>query len=84
MLFKKVILLKTSLEQTEIYQVYNFLINLKPRAVFDRETSRLEELQGSFIHPHTHRCPGRARRYLAITITISDFANCGTDTIRYI
>ena len=36
-----------------------------PRAVFDIETSRREEVQGSFLPPPTHRCPGRARRHLS-------------------
>ena len=40
-------------------------------AVFDRETSRREELQSSFLRPHTHRCPGRASRHLTITSTIN-------------
>ena len=53
--------------------------NLKPRAVFGRETSRREELQGSFLRLHIHRCPGRARHHLTVTITIS---NLGTDTIH--
>ena len=40
-----------------------------PRAFFDRETSRREELQGSFLRPHTHRCSGRSRRSKSIIIT---------------
>ena len=32
-------------------------------------TSRREELQSSFLRPHPHRGPGRARRHLAVTIS---------------
>ena len=39
-------------------------VNLMPRAVLNRETIRLEELQGSFLRPHTHSRPGRERRHL--------------------
>ena len=39
-----------------------------PKAVLDRETSRREERQGSFLCPHTQRCPGRARRRLTVTM----------------
>ena len=42
-----------------------------PRADFDRETSRWEELPDLFLRPHTLGCPGRARRYLTITISKS-------------
>ena len=38
----------------------NSILTLNPRAVFDKETSRREELQGSFLRPHTQGCPGRA------------------------
>ena len=42
--------------------------NLKPIAVFDKEASRLKELQGSYLRPHTHRSMGRARRHLTIKL----------------
>ena len=46
------------------YFLYYFLFK-QPIAVL--ETSRREELQSSFLRPHTQGCPGRASRHLTVT-----------------
>ena len=47
--------------------------------IVPRKTSRQEELQGSFLSPLTHRCPGRARRHLTVKISKSTSAHRGIE-----
>ena len=41
------------------------------------------QLHGSFLSPHTHRCPGWARCHLTVTVRISNLTNNGAYTQGY-